>query len=87
MFQEECYRIGGDEFVVLSEGIDEAEFAEKISQIRDLANKNDVSISIGYCWLEKCDDIRIMHKEAEEKMYKEKETYYLTHDRKNKTTL
>lgn len=87
MFQEDCYRIGGDEFVALSVGIDEAEFAEKISQIRDLADKKDVSVSIGSCWLEKCDDIRIMRKEAEEKMYKEKEIYYLTHDRRNKTTL
>lgn len=79
-FQDDCYRIGGDEFVVLSVGVDEAVFSDKISSIKKQMTENDISMSVGYCWMEVCDDVRIMRKEAEKQMYKEKEAYYRSHN-------
>lgn len=84
MFEEDCYRIGGDEFVVLSAGIEKELFANKISSIKKQMQENKIDISVGHCWKASCSNVKIMRKEAEEQMYKEKEAYYRIHDRRNK---
>lgn len=87
VFPDDCYRIGGDEFVVLSADTDKDKFKDKTLTVRKLMQESKISISMGFCWKERCDNLKEMRKEAEEQMYSEKETYYRTHDRRdeNKT--
>lgn len=82
VFDEKSYRIGGDEFVVLADGIEQAEFMEKVTVLQENMKKEKISISIGIAWKEKCEDLGNLLKCAEEEMYKDKDAYYLTHKKK-----
>lgn len=82
VFLKDCYRIGGDEFIVLLADIDKDAFDDKISSVRELALENKVSISIGFCWAKHCDNLKSLRKKAEKQMYQEKEKYYQTHERR-----
>lgn len=81
IFVDEGYRIGGDEFVVLSMGIDKQEFDDKIKKLHEEMYKEKISISIGFLWQETCDNLKLMIEKVEQHMYKEKEAYYVTHSR------
>ena len=74
---EEIYRAGGDEFVVIALDVSEDEIKEKIEELMERADKTEeVSFSVGYYMEEHDFDIaRIMHM-ADEKMQMEKEAYY-----------
>lgn len=75
-FEGKIYRIGGDEFILLSENIREVEFKEKMEMLKvDLYNQN-FSISIGYRWYKNCENIEEKIKSTDKKMYKEKVLYY-----------
>lgn len=82
VFPQECYRIGGDEFVILTVGMEEEVFTDKISEIRRLMKENNISISIGFSWMEVCTNLKAMREEAEEQMYKEKKVYHEVYDRR-----
>lgn len=81
LFGENCYRIGGDEFVILEFETTYDDFMARIRQLQQTADCENVSLSIGSYWEEKCDDLEDLLKKAESQMYAEKETYYLSHDR------
>lgn len=81
VFTEEAYRIGGDEFVIIATDIEEEVFQNKVSLLRELLDKENVSVSVGFLWKESCDSLEVMLREAEKEMYKEKESYYQTHSR------
>ena len=74
---EEIYRAGGDEFVVIALDVTEDEVKRKIEELQSLAEKSDeVSFSIGYAMEEHDFDItRIMHT-ADKRMHEIKEAYY-----------
>lgn len=76
VFGDNCYRIGGDEFVVLMCNIAQNEFVGNITIFKDNMKKNKLSASVGYMWMENCDDLNRMIHEAEIKMYMEKQKYY-----------
>lgn len=82
VFTENCYRIGGDEFVILVTDIAQNEFIDKIATLKESMLRENVSISIGFLWEEHCSNLDELLKEAERKMYKDKENYYLTHGRR-----
>lgn len=82
IFGNNCYRIGGDEFVILTTGMERNVFLDKIADLQQNMIQNHVSISIGFIWEELCHSLDALLKEAEKKMYEEKELYYQTHDRK-----
>lgn len=76
VYPENTYRIGGDEFVVLVSNVEKAEFEENIHILRDKLKKQNISISIGALWQERCENLDELLKEADQRMYKEKSLYY-----------
>lgn len=83
IFGEKCYRIGGDEFVVLSTDTEKEQFESDIEKLYSNMDKYGISFSVGYVWKEECEDLQKMLNEAEKNMYIEKEKYYEHHKRNN----
>lgn len=77
VFQGRAFRVGGDEFVIAQEEIEEDEFLKKIDQIRKEMADRQVSASIGVLWKENQDDIVDMLKQADDIMYDVKKEYHL----------
>lgn len=84
VFGENVYRIGGDEFVVFMLDIEKEQFVKKTELFQKNANKENISVSVGALWKVHCDSLSEMLKDAEKKMYAEKQKYYETHDRRRK---
>lgn len=76
VFGGQAFRIGGDEFVIICSHIDEAEFNEKMLELSNKMQQNNVSASVGRVWKKDHIDIAEMLKEADELMYKAKEEYH-----------
>lgn len=75
-FKNEVYRVGGDEFIVISQNIDEETFINKITSLKHLMLDNNIKISIGYCFKEETNDIKAMYDFAEKQMYQIKKAHY-----------
>lgn len=76
VFGEQVYRIGGDEFVLISPQMEKQEFDKKIADILQDMEQNRISISLGKVWREDQINIDDMLKEADHLMYIEKEDYH-----------
>ena len=77
---EEIYRAGGDEFMVIATNISAEEFDEKVGKIREISEANeDVSFAIGTCFEEGDIDIRRALRKADADMYEDKREYYSRH--------
>ena len=73
----EIYRAGGDEFLILVPGADEAELQGKIEEIRKKSGMFDhVSFAAGYCVLRAGMDLRKALSEADARMYEDKANCY-----------
>ncbi len=85
-FPKHTYRIGGDEFVILKENIESVEFKEQCNRLLERLKACDISISFGYVWQEYCDDLVGLLKDADQKMYIHKRSYYsmAEHDRRKR---
>lgn len=73
-----CYRIGGDEFVAMIENITENDIKEYIQKFIEYQQKYDVSIAYGYSYTKNISksDIEKLVINADKKMYRnKKETY------------
>lgn len=81
LFEKSCYRIGGDEFVILTISMEREQFMEKMEMLKEKMQSEHVSISVGFLWEESCDDLDALLKEAERRMYQEKKEYHLIHGR------
>lgn len=77
----DIYRVGGDEFLVLSKNIDEKEFVDKVNELRVKMDDYNAKMSIGSLWQENVDDLDEFIARADKLMYHEKREYYLTHNR------
>ena len=76
----QIYRVGGDEFVILCANITEEKMNEQVSQLKGMAdNTNDVSFAVGSCFCKGSYDINNAIQEADERMYIDKKEYYATH--------
>ena len=75
-FPDEAYRVGGDEFVIVSCGTGEQEFYEKVTKLRKKLNECKISVSTGAVWKEMTENLEEMLKEADACMYEEKEEYH-----------
>ena len=77
---DEIYRAGGDEFMVLTRGRDEAELLKNCEELKQLASRcSHVSFATGCCVVEDSTEIRKALKTADERMYRDKESFYLNH--------
>ena len=71
------FRIGGDEFLILCEGIGEEELNDKIEEINVEMRKKDSLMALGHVWCAgNYEDIELLLKEADERMYEDKRARY-----------
>ena len=79
-YQEDIFRTGGDEFVIITSGIDQETFYRKVKRLRDAAEKNSkVSFAVGEFWSEGEQDIKAVFRYADERMYADKKAFYEIH--------
>lgn len=77
---DEIYRAGGDEFVVIVPGAEKADFEKKVSEIKKKSSYGcDVCFAIGSHWTEDADKLRMAMHLADEAMYDDKDEFYKTH--------
>ncbi|MEE1029151.1 MAG: diguanylate cyclase [Agathobacter sp.] len=71
------FRMGGDEFLAICPQIDEDELGDKINDLRESTNKNDVIMAVGFVWKDKGHGkLEKLLTEAESMMYDDKAAYY-----------
>ena len=76
--EEDVYRAGGDEFMVLVSNITEDELNKRVAKIRTMAKLSEnVLFSIGTCYDEP--DVRWAMHLADERMYVDKNSFYAEH--------
>ena len=75
-----CYRIGGDEFVVVMPQVTEEHFAQFVEKLRKKTKK--ISMAIGSVWSEKCLDMEELVNIADKNMYADKTEFYSKNDRR-----
>ena len=77
-FGEDCYRIGGDEFVAFTETMDEADVRAALEEISRKLDAEHYHMSFGISSLKDGISISDMIRNAEQEMYRNKNNYYLT---------
>lgn len=76
-FKDYAYRIGGDEFIVLWDNVEEEVFDKKVAQLREeFVGSREYSISMGYIWQRGDIDIGKQVKKADIYMYRAKQAHY-----------
>ena len=78
-----CYRIGGDEFIVIMPEVDEDIFETMVHKLK--TKLKAISVSIGYIWSSDSKNIKNIVREADEAMYVSKAEYYKSHERRHNT--
>lgn len=73
--KKDVFRKSGDEFIVICENIEEKLFRSKLELAKQLILEAGYSASFGIVYAKKVDDIKVLIKLADEKMYVEKEEY------------
>lgn len=75
--EEKLFRLSGDEFLIVCENIDEEVFKRNIENIKlEFSSFENGGLSIGYSWTDHEIDFDVLHKNAEELMYIDKQKYY-----------
>ena len=82
---DRIYRIGGDEFVIVSRTDDKEEFERRFRELADSVNGSGI-ISCGCVWQAEIEDTEDAVKAAEKMMYSEKNRYYREHPEKDRRT-
>ena len=74
---DECFRMSGDEFIVVVVGLSEIDFNQTVKDFISLNNKQKVPFAaIGYCWALSTESLNSMVNEAEANMYRDKNEFY-----------
>ncbi len=77
---EDCYRIAGDEFAVISFGCSKGTFNSKSEAFYELINKKSIPLAaIGWSFSENAGSIEELVSDAESRMYRDKENFYESH--------
>lgn len=75
----ELFRIGGDEFVIITYDLTETDFYEKFNLLRNIfCEKTNLpfSIATGSCWAKSPSDLNSMLQQADSAMYTDKKKFY-----------
>ena len=76
-FNDNCYRVGGDEFVVILTNIDKSKFTERLNMlIDDIKHHESINISLGCIYEANPQEIETLVSKADKLMYEEKLKYY-----------
>lgn len=82
---QRVYRIGGDEFLAVSENITKKEFQDKVQLLRQSFKQKHLEVSCGTSWSDNADKaFAILIDEADQEMYKDKQR---THRKQNSNTI
>ena len=74
---EDIYRAGGDEFMIICMNVTDDEIKKKIAQLRKICDADkDVNFALGWCYETGKIDIRECMSLADRRMYEDKEEYY-----------
>lgn len=76
LFENKIYRIGGDEFVVLDPDTTESQFYDNVRSVCEMMSNNNISISVGATWAEHGKEFNEKIKEADRRMYEQKNAYH-----------
>ncbi len=74
--EDEIFRVGGDEFVVILRNVEEKQIIDYIAKLHKKSKKNDISFAVGYAMTNSSKDIEKLLKEADENMYNDKRKFY-----------
>lgn len=75
----ELFRIGGDEFVIITYDMQEADFQEKFNLLRNIFCEKTTlpfSIATGSCWSNSPGDLNTLLQQADSAMYTDKKKFY-----------
>ncbi len=76
----EIYRVGGDEFMVITEAVSVREFDDLEKKLRkDCERSGRAHYAVGSCYSDETDDIKKAMQIADTRMYEDKENYYNRH--------
>ncbi|MCR4556774.1 MAG: GGDEF domain-containing protein [Saccharofermentans sp.] len=76
----EIYRVGGDEFLIITPGMSPAEFLKLEKEFMNNCERpNRAHFAVGSCHSDEHDDIRKAMQKADSRMYEVKEKYYSRH--------
>lgn len=76
---DELFRIGGDEFVIITYDLTETDFYEKFNLLRNIfCEKTNLpfSIATGSCWVKSPSDLNSLLQQADSAMYADKKKFY-----------
>ena len=74
---DKIYRAGGDEFLVIMDGISEEAFFECVNKLKSiLAKENVLPFSYGFQFSSMCNDPKLLIEKADKAMYDAKKAYY-----------
>ena len=74
--EDDIFRVGGDEFVIILRNVEESFITNKINKLHQKAKKNDVSFAVGYAMTNYSKDIEKILNEADVNMYNDKRKFY-----------
>ncbi len=81
VFIGNTYRIGGDEFVVITHSVEKDIFEEKVQNVIKKLNENNISVSLGTSWAQSSETIQKQLTTADHLMYENKLLYYKDSDK------
>ena len=73
VFPGEACRIGGDEFVVVRSPVAQERFEQQVADLRAALARRDVDAAVGSVWMPMVEDMDAFLREADDRMYREKE--------------
>ncbi|SHJ19351.1 sensor domain-containing diguanylate cyclase [Pseudobutyrivibrio xylanivorans] len=76
-----CYRVGGDEFVVVIPQISQEHYEEQIEKLRKKAKNK--AFAMGTVWSDNASDVEELINQADKLMYVDKAEYFLEHERRH----
>ena len=86
----QVYRIGGDEFVVLSNHVEENAFLQEAAKLRDSLCEHEAGqgdqAAVGACWSRDAVYVEEIVNKAESEMYESKKQYYKKRRRKGRSS-